>query len=231
MNRWLWRMAIAALAFVAIGAQLDRASHQRPEFAIVVPQPFRSVAQPTIALIALATGDSAAAQEEARRLVRRRPIPAEHLFILAMAEMRGGDARTFAPAFRTASTRGWRYPPLQVAAAQAALADGDTKGAANRIAALWAEDSSNPSVAALTRQLLETPGGPEAFAVPLAQTHVWADNFIARAPGLTTPANASRTLAAALRAGGRFDCGSLERFERALAKRGERTFPQVPDCR
>ena len=85
MIRWLWRIALGMLSLVAIGAQLDRASYLRPELAILVPQPFRSFAQPTTALVALATGDSTTARAEAQRLVRRRPIPAEHLFTLAMA--------------------------------------------------------------------------------------------------------------------------------------------------
>jgi hypothetical protein len=225
MTRWIWRIALALIAIVAVGAELDRASYLRPELAIVVPQPFRSFAQPTTALLALATGDDAAAQEEARRLVRRRPIPAEHLFTLAMAEIRSGNPRAFAERFRVASTRGWRYPPLQVAAAQAALANGDVKAAANRVAALWAEDSANPSVEPLTKALLAAPGGPEAFATPLAQTHVWSDNFVARALAFASPANAMRTVIAARREGAHFDCRALGRFDRALASRGE-TIPR-----
>lgn len=230
MTRWAWRIALALIAVVAIGAELDRASYLRPELAIVVPQPFRSFAQPTTALLALATGDSATAQEETRRLVRRRPIPAEHLFTLAMAEIRNGHPRAFADAFRAASTRGWRYPPLQVAAAQAALASGDVKAAANRVAALWAEDAANPSVAPLTKALLEAPGGPEAFAIPLAQTHVWSENFVARAPGFASPANAVRTIVAARRAGARFDCRALARFGQALAGRGYTIPRQALAC-
>jgi hypothetical protein len=230
MIRWIWRVALALVAVIAIGAELDRASYLRPELAIVVPKPFRSFAQPTNAIVALATGDNAAAREEARRLVRRRPIPAEHLFTLAMAEMRNGHPRAFADAFRAASTRGWRYPPLQVAAAQAALASGDVKAAANRVAALWAEDADNPSVSPLTKSLLETPGGPEALAVPLAQTHVWSGNFIARAPGIASPANAARTIASARRAGASFDCRSLEQFDRAIAMRDASVPKQALDC-
>ena len=218
MIRWLWRIALGMLALVAIGAQLDRASYLRPELAILVPQPFRSFAQPTTALVALATGDSTTARAEAQRLVRRRPIPAEHLFTLAMAEGRAGHPQLFSEAFRAASTRGWRYAPLQVAAAQAALAGGDVKGAANRVAALWAEGADNSSVEPLTKSLLEAPGGPEAFALPLAQTRVWSDNFVGRALGVASPTIAQRTVTAARRAGAEFDCRALERFDRALAK-------------
>lgn len=221
MTRWIWRAALAALALVAVAAELDRASYLRPELSVVVPKPFRSFAQPTTALLALATSDNATAQAEARRLVRRRPMPAEHLFTLAMGELRNGRPLAFAAAFRAASTRGWRYAPLQVTAAQAALASGDVRGAANRVAALWAADANDPSVAPLTRALLAAPGGPEAFAIPLAHTHVWSKNFLGRARAYASPENALRTVLAARRAGARFDCAALKRFGDALAARGQ----------
>jgi hypothetical protein len=229
--RWVWRIALALVAIVAMGAQLDRASYLRPELAIVVPGPFRSFAQPTVALLALATGHSATAAKETQRLVRRRPIPAEHLFALAMADARNGRPLGFAAAFRAASTRGWRFPPLQVAAAQSALATGDVKAAANRVAALWAEDPANASVAPLTTALLEAPGGPEAFAVPLAQTHVWSANFVARAAGFASPANALRAVVAARQAGARFDCAALERLNQTLTSRGEVVPSEALACR
>jgi hypothetical protein len=197
---------------------------------MVVPGPFRSFAQPTVALIALATGDNTTAQEEARRLVRRRPIPAEHLYTLAMADLRNGQPQAFASAFRAASTRGWRYPPLQVAAAQAALAAGDEKGAANRIAALWAENPGNPAVAPLSKALLAAPGGADAFAIPLSKTHVWSGNFVGRSLAYASPPTAMRMVVAARRAGARFDCASLRRLKQAMTARGVAPAAGVLDC-
>jgi hypothetical protein len=147
-------------------------------------------------------------------------MPAEHLFALGLAEMRSGHPQAFAADFRAASTRGWRFSPLQVTAAQAALANGDVKGAANRVAALWAADSGNALLPSITKTLLAAPGGPEAFAVPLAQTHVWSANFLGAAPGLVEPPIALRTVLAAQRAGARFDCLALTTFRQGLAARG-----------
>lgn len=230
MTFWILRGLFAALALVAIGAQLDRASYLRPELSVIVPAPFRSFAQPTTALLALAREDGAAAAAEARRLVRRRPMPAEHLFTLAMSEMRGARPAAFAKAFRLASTRGWRYPPLQVTAAQAALASGDVPGAANRVAALWAEDPDNPSVAPLTAALLEAPGGVEAFATPLGQTRVWSSNFLRRGPGVAAPADVLATIIAARRGGARFECAALRGAERSLTARGQRVPRGALSC-
>jgi hypothetical protein len=217
---WPWRVLLAALALVTIFAQLDRASAMRPELSIVVPRPFRSFAQSTTAMLALATSDGATAQAEARRLVRRRPMPAEHLFTLAMAELRAGHPNAFAATLKAASTRGWRYPPLQVTTAQAALSGGDVKAAANRVATLWAEDSDNPSVAPLTKALLASPGGPEAFAEPLAGTRVWGENFVRRSAAIASPEQALRTVMAARKAGGHFDCGALKTMARSLEAKG-----------
>ena len=221
MTRWLWRGLLAVLAVIAICAEFDRASYLRPELSVVVPPPFRSFAQSPTALLALAGGDAETARAEARRLVRRRPMPAEHLFILAMSEIGGRHPQAFANAIRAASTRGWRFAPLQTTAAQAALQAGDLTGAANRVAALWAADAGNPSVVPLTKALLEAPGGAAAFAVPLAQTRVWADNFIARAPAIVSPATALKVVETARRGGARFDCGAMQRFAEAMRASGE----------
>ena len=216
MTALLWRIAMAGLAVVTVGAQLDRASQLRPELSVFVPTPFRSSAQSTTALLALATGDPLSARSEARRLLRRRPMPAEHVYILALAEMRTGHSRDFATALRAASTRGWRFTPLQAAAAQAALQDGDVKGAANRVAALWAADPDNPLVPTLTRSLLLAPGGAEAFSVPLAGTHTWSNTFLRRAPSLDAPTQATSSVIAARRAGAHFNCAALTRFAETM---------------
>ncbi len=230
MTRWLWRIVLAAMALIAIGAQLDRASYRRPELSVLVPGPFRSFAQSPAAMLALAGGNADTARAEAELLVRRRPMPAENLFVLAMAELRSGHPQAFARGFRAASTRGWRFAPLQVTAAQAALTNGDVRGAANRVAALWAADSDDPAVAGLTRTLLNTDGGPEAFAVPLAQTRVWSTSFLNRSPSISSPAAAITTVAAAQRLGARFDCAGLRRFAVAMSARRERLPPSTTPC-
>lgn len=231
MTRWAWRIALAAVMVIAICAQLDRASYLRPELSVIVPRPFRSFAQSPTALLALAAGDRLGAQAEARRLVRRRPMPAEHLFTLALADLRNGDPQAFARAFRAASTRGWRFAPLQGAAAQAALQADDLSAAANRVAALWAADPGDASLVPLTKSLLERAGGPQAFAVPLAHTRVWANSFLIRAPGIVRPTAALQTVQAARRLGARFDCATLQRFASQVTARGEASPPEILSCR
>lgn len=227
--RWLWWLLLAAVALAAVGAELDRASAVRPQLSVFVPRPFRSFAQSPTAMIALASGEKGDALAEARRLVARRPLPAEHLFALALAELRSGHPRAFERAFRAASTRGWRYPPLQVTAAQGALASGDVRGAANRIAALWAADASNPLLPRLTAALLTAPGGPEAFSTPLSRTHVWSGNFISGAAAIGPAPAVARTVRLAQRAGGQFDCGALRTLSDQLTARAGASA-RLPAC-
>ena len=232
MIRWLWWLALAGLALVTVAAQLDRASLVRPELSAIVPGPLRSFAQVPMAMVALTTQDGSAAREQARILVRRRPMPAEYLFALSMAELRGGDPEAFAATFRAASTRGWRFAPLQVTAARAALDNGDATGAANRVAALWAAEPGNPALAQLTGRLLAMPRGPEALAINLAGTRVWPDTFLVQAPTMSgDDAAILQTVVAARRAGAAFDCVALERFGTLMAERGQAIRPGALACR
>jgi hypothetical protein len=202
MMRIAWWVVLAVVAAVAVGAETDFASVTRPALSLVVPGPFRSSAQLAQAGMAVAIGSPSEAISEAERLVRRRPLPADHLFLLAMARLRSGDTAGFSRAFRLATTRGWRNEPVQTIAAQSAIQQGDADAAANRIAALWAIGSASPEMRTLTRKLLAMPRGPEAFASRVSAGKVWRDHFLGEASALGSPAAIER-LADAARAGGR----------------------------
>ena len=94
-----------------------------------------------------------------------------------------------------------------------------------------AAEPGDVSVGPLTRSLLERPGGPQAFAVPLAHTRVWANSFLARAPVIVRPGTALQTVQAAQRLGARFDCATLQRFADQVAARGETMPPETRSCR
>lgn len=217
MRRFAWWALLAAIAAVAVFAQLDRASHVRPQLAPAVPKPFRSFAQVPMTMLAVASGDAAAARREAERLVRIRPMPAEHLFLLALTDLRRGDVQGYARAFEHSTTRGWRAQPVQQAAAAAALARGDAEAAANRVAAMWALDASDPALPELTRSLLSSRRGRRAFARNLAGTKVWQNLFLQRAAEFAPPHAALEVVSQAQREGARFDCAVMRTFEAALA--------------
>ena len=213
--RWAWWALLASVAAVAAFAQLDRASQRRPELVPAVPPPFRSFAQQHAALMALAGGDPRMARAAAERLVRVRPMPAEHLYLLALADLRGGDFAGYARAFEQSTARGWRARPVQQAATRAALDAGNVEAAANRIAALWALDARDPAIPVLTRSLLATERGRAAFAAKLAGTEVWQDAYLQRALDFGAAGHASAVIDQAIHKGARFDPATLERFRSA----------------
>lgn len=151
---WLvWWLALAALALLAAFAQLDRASIGQPALAPLVPKPLPSFAQPTMTLVALATASPAEARAEARRLVHIRPLPAEHLHALALAELKAGNLAGYAAAFERATA-------------------GNVDAAANRIATLWATGPDAETVA-LTQRLLALDGGRAAFEARARAARKW----------------------------------------------------------
>lgn len=197
MIRALWFLVLAALAGVAACAQLDRASAKQPELAALVPGPFRSFAQAPLTMVAMIAMPPDKARAEAMRLLRRRPVPADHLFLLAVADQAARDIPGYRTAFRRATERGWRVPPLQVAAAREAIANKDFAGAAYRVAALWAMNGVDPELAELTRAVIADPRGLDAFATQMARTSTWREGFEQAAPQVLGPAPAARAIAAA----------------------------------
>lgn len=182
MSRIAWGVLLAALALAAVMAHFGRAT-------------------PAAAARALEAGEDPLALAEARDLVARRPVPADHLLLLATAELRTGDRKGFEQAFRLATTRGWRNEAVQLVAARSALAQGDATAAANRIAALWALGGSANELPRMTRELLALPGGPEALGTQLGRTRVWQATFLQRAPEFGTPDAIARLKAAAKASG------------------------------
>ncbi|ANY19406.1 hypothetical protein A6F68_00880 [Tsuneonella dongtanensis] len=172
MIRATWIALMVLLAGVAVCAQIDRATVNDPALAVLVPGPFRAFAQAPLAAAALVGTDGDAAIKEAQVLVRRRPVPAEHLFLLSMANLTSGDPQGFAKAFELSTRRGWRARPVQATAARAALDTGDVEAAANRIAALWALGPDDET-RALTKELLDRPGGRAAFELRADANPVW----------------------------------------------------------
>lgn len=178
MSRIAWWTFLAVLAATAIAACFGRVS-------------------PAPAANALAAGRDASALEEAQKLVASRPIPADHLLLLANAKLRAGDRAGFEQAFRLATTRGWRTEAVQLIAARSAIEQDDAAGAANRVAALWALGSMSPDLPDLTRDLLALSGGPEALGKQAGRSRVWGSAFLVRAGEYGTPDQIARLEGAA----------------------------------
>jgi hypothetical protein len=183
IGRIAWSGTMLALAVVASFAQLDRASRFVPHLAGYVPAPFRGFAHQRLAEGALAVRQGDNGLEEARALIRARPIPAEHLALLSQSALMVGDMKLAIAALEQAAVRGWREPMSQGAAAQAALLSGDAQAASRRIAALYAVGKlDRATIGGMVAELTRTPQGRAALAERLAETGHWQRNF-ARSAG------------------------------------------------
>ena len=220
IRRALWLIGAAALGAVAVAAQLDQQSAGNPSLARLVPPPFRSNAQFHLAGRALIEGSPAQAMFEARRFVRRRPVPADGLYLLAGAQQVAGQVDQSLLTAQYSARRGWRLAPAQDLMFRIAMASGDLPEAANRLAALWAAAPADPALGELTPVLLAAPGGPQAFAKPLAGTRISLESFADTAFGMAPPGQVTAALAEAGRLGARFDCAQMSQLAAGLAGKG-----------
>ena len=210
--RIAWLALLAAIALVAVFAQLDRASRFDASLAGYVPPAFSGFAAEQRALGALRSGDPAEAKAAARFLVARRPVPAEHLSLLAFAQAMDGDTRASADTLRAASLRGWREPLAQRAGAEAALIEGQADIASQRIVALLSTGLMREQALDLTARLLASEDGRQAFARRLAAKGRWQANALVPIAGAAEPADLADTLRRAERLNAALDCQALARL-------------------
>lgn len=211
----------ALLALLAIPAQLDRQSMEDPSYAPLVPSAFAANASLARSQLALAAAQPDKALEEARRLVRLRPMPATSLSTLAAAAAAAGDEDLAVEALGAASRRGWRDPLVQLTSGESALRQGEYQIAAQRTAALIATGDFRELALDLLGRLVATPEGRTAFAERMAQFGRWQDNTIVSAADVAAPMDWAMTLAEARSQGAELDCGRLRRLAEMYRRRGE----------
>lgn len=230
IGRVIWIGLLFALAVVTTMLQLDRQADATPALAPFVPAPMRGYAQPPVTLAATEGADSAAALEEARRLVRRRPIPAEHLTLLALAQTKAGMPEQAGLTIQIAAQRGWREPVAQEAVLRLALAAGDEPEAARRYAALFLRAATPDTLlqeigpAVLTR----TDGpGQRTLVDIISGTDRWHDTLLRRGVQVMPPAAFADITLAAIERGARFDCGILRQSVKGLQRQDAATAQRL----
>lgn len=221
MLRTLWVVVVLIVAGVTLAAQLDRQARVVPTIATSVPEPFRAFAQARIATAAIRGDDPQVAVTEARRLIERRPVPAEHLRLLAQAQIEAGDAEAGAYTIQIAAQRGWRDPLAQEAVMRFALAAGDEPEAARRYTALFLKNGTED---ALLREigttLFETPDGPgaETLLEIVSGSDRWHDFFLRRGPRVLPAPTFAQIVIKAGERGSEFDCDVLEGTVRPVTR-------------
>lgn len=219
---YTWYAMLAGLAVLAVGTGLDRQSRRDRELSARVPGPFRGFAQENVTLNAVMADDPDRALVEAETLVRRRPIPAENLFLLAIAQEKAGRPAAGAETLELAALRGWRMPQIQMLMIENALRSGNSRVAAARLLALWSIGAEPEMLQSATRQVLDAPGGPQAFGAVLAKSRFTKDAVLRRSLNYTSPSAFVEMIAAARTAGAVIDCSRLRPLAADLIKKHRR---------
>lgn len=217
-----WFGALLAVAVVTTFLQIDRQSAAIPALAPLVPQPLRNYAQTQIAARANQGADVAGALEQAQRLVRRRPVPAEYLTLLAVAQAKAGQAEQAALTIQIAGQRGWREPLAQETVLRLALEAGDKPEAARRYVALFLRSATPDALLVeLGPQVLSDPSGPARATITdiVSGADRWHNLFLRRGAQVMPPDAFAVIASASLRQGAAFDCTVLGQSIAALGQR------------
>lgn len=222
IGRFIWFAALAGVALVTIMLQFDMQSRRSPSYAAVVPAPLRNHAQAKIVQDALNQDNAALAVTEAKRLVRRRPLPAENLTLLATVQAKAGAMDEAQRTIQIAGQRGWRDPLAQEAVLRLALAAGDQAEAARRYAALFLRDRTpDRLLEELGPAVLAEPGGlgQRTMVAIVVGGERWHSLFLRRGARVMPAAAFGAIAADSLAQGAGFDCNVLAQTIRALGQR------------
>lgn len=216
---WIAIMAVAALATFQL--QLDRETIRRPSLAPMVAGPFRANAQTIVAASALEAQSADEAVREARKLVLRRPIPAESLTMLASAQYKAEQIDEAAATIQIAARRGWREPFAQQIMAQLALGAGDMPEAARRYAALLINQSiPDELLVELGAPILAEPAGPgrRTMIAIVTDADRWRTTFLRRGPAVIDPDAFAEIATGSIERGVVFECAGLASAAKRLSQ-------------
>lgn len=224
IGRAIWYTALLAMAALTAAVQMDRQSARVPSMAPSVPEPVRAFAQAQIAARALENGNAKLAVAEAKKLVERRPVPAETLRLLAQARIAAGETEQGALTIQYSARRGWRDPVAQETMLRLASAAGDEAEAARRYVALLLQNRTQDELLIEFGKTLFADGkeaGAQALVPVLVGTERWPNTFLRRGSRVLPAPAFVEIVKAALAKGASFDCAILREIPKPLAKRDE----------
>ena len=222
IGRVVWIIAILGIAALTSYAQLDRQSRVSPALAANVPEAFRAFAQAEVTVTALSGDDADFALAEAKRLIARRPIPAEHLRLLALAQYKAGEPDAAASSIQLAARRGWRDLQAQEAMLRLAIEADEPVEASHRYAALLLNKASDDELLTeLGSRTFTAPAAQDAFAALLAGGARWQTSFLQRGSQLLPPTAFVAIVRTSIERGARFGCAPLKSAQAMLKSRDE----------
>ncbi len=218
MKTVLWIVLLTVVAAIVVGAQLDRQARISTEIAQYVPPPSRAFAQGHLTAQALRAGNHEEALSQARRLVARRPMPAEHLRMLALAQAMAGDQSASIITLQAAARRGWRDLAVQEAMLRLAIENEDRGESVRRYAALSAALQTDDAVLReLGPAALATSNARSDFAAILAPARRWHRLFLSRGVRTLPVHIADEVIGKAVERGANFECSDLRQAQRIIA--------------
>lgn len=222
IGRVIWTACLLGVAAVTTSLQIDRQSQATPTLAPFVPTALRNYAQTELTIAAIRAGEPQAALVDAVRLVRRRPVPAEYLTLLAAAQAKAGQAEQAGLTIQIAGQRGWREPLAQETVLRLALAAGDKAEAARRYAALFRSNATPDALLADlgTDVLGESQGaGRQTVTDIIVGAERWHPQFLQRGPRVMPPDAFSEIAVASRAKGAQFECAHLNQAIGELMRR------------
>lgn len=220
----LWRVVLLAIGIIAFGVQFDRQTRRTPAVAESVPELFRSDAQLRVAALTVAGEYPDLGLAEAEQLVRSRPLPAEHLRVLAEAQFAAGRVDQSALTIQYAAQRGWRDPLAQESMLRLALDAGDNAEAARRYAALFLRrDTADSLLEELGGPVLSEKGGEgrQTLVAIVAGGKRWHNQFLGRGSRVMPAGAFVDIVEQAISEGVRFECANLQQAQRYAASRDD----------
>lgn len=217
--RIIWFAALLGVAVVSAAVHLDREARRTAALALYVPEIVRSGAQPRITALAIDAGVPEIGIAQAQTLVRRRPLPARHLRLLAQAHFAAGDNEASALAIQYAAQRGWRDALAQEAMMQIALAAGNRPEAARRYAALFLDRGTDRALLEETgKAVFAKPGGEEraTFAQIVAGGERWHNAFLTRGARVMPPDAFVEIIEISAKDGTQFRCATLRQAHKTI---------------
>lgn len=230
--RILWIAVLTAIGVVTASVQLDRQTRRTPVLATSVPEAARSSAQLAVAAYALSGDDPDYALAEAERLVRRRPLPAEHLRLLAQAQFAAGEVEQSSLTIQYAAQRGWRDPLAQESMLRLAIDAGDAPEAARRYAALFLRrETEDALLQEWAPQILSEPGGEgrKTLATIVGGAERWQNQFLHRGVRTMPPDAFAEIITTTAASGTRYDCKVIRQIETILEPRDAAAAAQIAE--
>lgn len=221
IGRFVWFAVLIAIALVTAALQIDMQSRRSPQLAALVPAPLRGHSQVHVVRSALAKEDPGLALGEAKRLLQRRPMPAENLVLLATAQAKAGKPDDAMLTIQIAGQRGWREPLAQEAVLRLALSAGDKPEAARRYAALFLrEQTPDALLQELGPAVLDEAGGlgQQTMVAIVVGGERWHPIFLRRGISVMPSAAFSAIAAESLRQGAAFECPQLAQSIKVLKR-------------